>query len=178
MVNGVNHISTFAKIFGGGTYSELIWALVVVVGLQVVLTFSRWGLYTVSIGSNKLGAAEAGVRVRLLDVRNFILCALTAGFVGVLEAVRSSTITPGTSGANEILFLAIAAAVIGGTLLAGGSGTVVGALIGALFLGILKDGLTLQGVNADYLLFYLGSRDHRGDDRERVRSRVRRGHSG
>ena len=58
----VNHISTFAKIFGGGTYSELIWALVIVVVLQVVLTFTRWGLYTVSIGSNKLGAAEAGVR--------------------------------------------------------------------------------------------------------------------
>ena len=46
--------------------------------------------------------------------------------------------------------------LIGGTLLTGGSGTVVGALIGALFLGILKDGLILQGVNANYLLFYSG----------------------
>ena len=46
--------------------------------------------------------------------------------------------------------------MIGGTLLTGGSGTVVGALIGALFLGILKDGLILQGVNANYLLFYTG----------------------
>ena len=178
VVNGVNHISTFAKIFGGGTYSELIWALVIVVLLQVVLTFTRWGLYTVSIGSNKLGAAEAGVRVRLLTVRNFILCALTAGFVGILEAVRSSTITPGTSGANEILFLAIAAAVIGGTLLAGGSGTVVGALIGALFLGILKDGLTLQGVNADYLLFYSGLAIIVAMTANVFVQRVRRGHSG
>ncbi len=178
VVNGVNHISTFAKIFGGGTYSELIWALVIVVALQVVLTFSRWGLYTVSIGSNKLGAAEAGVRVRLLTIRNFILCALTAGFVGILEAVRSSTITPGTAGANEILFLAIAAAVIGGTLLAGGSGTVVGALIGALFLGILKDGLTLQGVNADYLLFYLGLAIIVAMTANVYVQRCRRGHSG
>ena len=56
----VNHIGTFAKIFGGGVYSELIWAVVIVVLLQVVLTFTRWGLYTVAIGSNKLGAAEAG----------------------------------------------------------------------------------------------------------------------
>jgi simple sugar transport system permease protein len=178
VVNGVNHISTFAKIFGGGTYSELIWALVIVVLLQVVLTFTRWGLYTVSIGSNKLGAAEAGVRVRLLTIRNFILCALTAGFVGILEAVRSSTITPGTSAANEILFLAIAAAVIGGTLLAGGSGTVVGALIGALFLGILKDGLTLQGVNADYLLFYLGLAIIVAMTANVFVQRARRGHSG
>jgi simple sugar transport system permease protein len=148
--------NTFAKVFGGGTYSELIWAIAIVAVLQVVLTFSRWGIYTVSIGSNKLGAAEAGVRVRLVTIRNFVLCSLTAGLVGVLETVRSESITPDPAGANEILFFAIAAGVIGGTLLTGGSGTVVGALIGALFLGILKEGLILQGVNANYLLFYLG----------------------
>ena len=54
------------------------------------------------------------------------------------------------------MFRAVSAAVIGGTLLAGGEGTAVGALFGALFLGILRDGLTLQGVNADYLDFILG----------------------
>ncbi len=149
-------IGTFAKIFGAGTYSELIWAVAIVVVLQVVLTFTRWGLYTVSIGSNKLGAAEAGVRVRLVTTRNFVLCSLTAGLVGILEAVRAESTTPDPAGANEILFLAVASGVIGGTLLTGGSGTVVGALIGALFLGILKQGLILQGVNANYLLFYLG----------------------
>jgi simple sugar transport system permease protein len=152
----VNHIGTFAKIFGGGIYSELIWAVVIVAVLQVMLTFTRWGLYTVAIGSNKLGAAEAGVKVRLVMIRNFVLCSLTGGLVGVFEAVRATSVQPDPAGANEILFLAIAAAVIGGTLLAGGSGTVVGALIGALFLGILKDGLVLQGVNANYLLFYTG----------------------
>jgi simple sugar transport system permease protein len=152
----VNHIGTFAKIFGAGTYSELIWALAIVVILQIVLTFTRWGLYTVAIGSNKLGAAEAGVGVGLVTIRNFVLCALTAALVGIFEAVRSTSVQPDPAGANEILFLAIAAAVIGGTLLTGGSGTVVGALIGALFLGILKNGLILQGVNANYLLFYTG----------------------
>ncbi|MBA3808332.1 MAG: ABC transporter permease [Solirubrobacterales bacterium] len=152
----VNHIGTFAKIFGGGVYSELIWAIVIVLALQVVLTFTRWGLYTVAIGSNKIGAAEAGVKVKLVTIRNFVLCALTAGLVGIFEAVRSQTIQPDPSGPNEILLLAIAGAVIGGTLLSGGSGTVVGALIGALFLGILKDGLILQGVQANYLLFYTG----------------------
>ena len=64
------------------------------------------------------------------------------GSSGVLEAVRVATATPDPSGSNDILFQAISAAVIGGTLLKGGAGTVVGALIGALFLGILRDGLT------------------------------------
>jgi simple sugar transport system permease protein len=173
----VNHISTFAKVFGGGIYSELIWALVIVVVLQVVLTFTRWGLYTVAIGSNKLGAAEAGVKVRLVIIRNFILCSLTAGLVGIFEAVRATSVQPDPAGANEILFLAIAAAVIGGTLLAGGSGTVVGALIGALFLGILKDGLVLQGVNANYLLFYTGLAIVLAASVSVFVARTRRGHS-
>jgi simple sugar transport system permease protein len=152
----VNHIGTFAKIFGGGVYSELIWAAAIVAVLQVVLTFTRWGLYTVAIGSNKLGAAEAGVKVKLVTVRSFVLCALTAGLVGIFEAVRSQTIQPDPAGPNELLLYAIAGAVIGGTLLSGGSGTVVGAFIGALFLGVLQDGLILQGVNANYKLFYSG----------------------
>jgi simple sugar transport system permease protein len=174
----VNHIGTFAKIFGGGVYSELIWAVAIVVILQTVLTFTRWGLYTVAIGSNKLGAGEAGVKVKLVTIRNFILCALTAGLVGVFEAIRSATIQPDPSGPNELLLYAIAAAVIGGTLLSGGSGTVVGAFIGALFLGILKDGLILQGVNANYLLFYSGLAIVIAMTANVFVGRARRGHTG
>jgi simple sugar transport system permease protein len=174
----INHIGTFAKIFGGGVYSELIWAVAIVALLQVALTFTRWGLYTVSIGSNKLGAAEAGVKVKFVTVRNFVLCALTAGLVGIFEAVRSQTIQPDPSGPNELLLYAIAGAVIGGTLLSGGSGTVVGALIGALFLGILKDGLILQGVNANYLLFYSGLAIIIAMTANVFVGRARRGHTG
>jgi simple sugar transport system permease protein len=149
-------INTFAQIFGAGTYSELIWALGIVVVLQVVLSFSRWGIYTVAVGGNRLASAEAGISVRRNIMRNFALCALLAGLVGILEAVRTTTATPDPSASNQILLQAISAAVIGGTLLQGGSGTVVGALIGALFLGILYDGLILKGVNANYEDLYLG----------------------
>src|SRR4051794_37997199 len=152
----VNEIGTFAKIFGGGTYSELIWALVIVVFVQVLLTRTRWGMYTIAVGGNKHGAAEAGINVRVAVIRNFVVCSVFAGFVGVLEAVRASSVTPDTAGASETMFRAVSAAVIGGTLLAGGEGTAIGALIGALFLGVLRDGLTLEGVNADYLDFILG----------------------
>lgn len=172
-----HHVGTFAKIFGAGIYSELIWAVVIVALLQVVLTFTRWGLHTVAIGSNKIGAAEAGVKVKLVTIRNFVLCALTAGLVGMFEAVRSQTIQPDPSGPNRILLFAIAAAVIGGTVLAGGSGTVVGALIGALFLGILEDGLILRGVNANYLLFYTGLAIVVAMTANVYVARVRRGHS-
>jgi simple sugar transport system permease protein len=147
---------TFAQIFGGGTYSELIWAIGIVLILQIVLSFTRWGIYTVAVGGNRLGAAEAGIRTKRVLTGNFVMCALFAGFVGILEAVRASTSTPDPSGSNAILFQAISAAVIGGTLLQGGSGTVIGAFIGAIFLGVLQDGLNIKGVSANYFLFYLG----------------------
>jgi simple sugar transport system permease protein len=152
----ISGTTTFSKIFGAGTYAELLWAVGIVIVLQLVLSFTRWGIYTVSVGGNRVGSAEAGVNVKLVLIRNFMMCAMLAGFVGILETVRSSTITPDPSGSNVYLFQGISAAVIGGTLLQGGSGTVVGAFIGALFLGILNDGLTLKGVNANYQYLYLG----------------------
>jgi simple sugar transport system permease protein len=152
----VNEIGTFAKIFGGGIYSELIWALVIVLGVQLLLNRTRWGMYTIAVGGNRLGAAEAGINVRLTVIRNFVLCSVFAGLVGVMEAVRAQSVTPDTAGASETMFRAVSAAVIGGTLLLGGEGTAIGALFGALFLGILRDGLTLEGISADYLDFILG----------------------
>jgi simple sugar transport system permease protein len=152
----VNEIGIFAKIFGGGTYSQLIWALAIIAVVQILLTRTRWGMYTIAVGGNKLAAAEAGINVRVAVIRNFVLCSLFAGLVGIFEAVRSSSVTPDTAGASETMFRAVSAAVIGGTLLAGGEGTAIGALFGALFLGILRDGLTLEGINADYLDFILG----------------------
>jgi simple sugar transport system permease protein len=152
----VNETGTFADIFGAGTYSELIWALIIVLGVQILLNRTRWGMYTIAVGGNKHGAAEAGINVRVTVIRNFIMCSVFAGFVGILEATRATSVTPDTAGAAETMFRAVSAAVIGGTLLAGGVGTAIGALFGALFLGVLRDGLTLEGVNADYLDFILG----------------------
>ncbi|MGP0047345.1 MAG: ABC transporter permease [Solirubrobacteraceae bacterium] len=149
-------VTSFAQVFGEGTYSELFWALGIVLVLQVLLSFTRWGVYTVAAGGNRLGAAEAGINVKLVLVRNFVLCAVLSGFVGILEAVRSSSASPDPSGSNAILFEAVSAVIIGGTLMTGGAGTVIGALIGALFLGILNDGLVIKGVNANYLDLYLG----------------------
>jgi simple sugar transport system permease protein len=152
----VVHVPTFAQVFGAGTYSELFWAIGIVIILQLALSFTRWGVYTVSTGGNRLGAREAGVNTRLVLVRNFVLCATTAGFAGILEAVRTSSMTPDPSGSNQFLLYAIAAVIIGGTLMTGGEGTIVGALIGALFIGILQDGLTLKSVPATYEYLYLG----------------------
>ncbi len=146
----------FAAVFGAWGYSEIIWAVGVVAIMHTVLRRTRWGLHTIASGANPLGAAEAGIRVNRLKIGNFMIAALLAGLTGILEGFRISSIDP-QAGGNGIMFLAVAAGVIGGTPLAGGSGTIVGGLIGAFVLGVLSDGFTLIGINAFTFNIILGA---------------------
>jgi simple sugar transport system permease protein len=147
---------TFAQIFGGWGYSEILWALLIVAVMHTVLRRTRWGLHTIAAGANPVGASEAGINVNRLKIGNFILTGALAGFTGILECLRISSIDPQAGGTN-IMFLAVAAGVIGGTPLAGGSGTIVGGLIGAVVLGVLSDGFTLIGINAFTFNIILGA---------------------
>lgn len=138
----------FVHVFGGWRWSQLTWAVAITVVLQVVLVGTRWGVNTVATGGNMLGASEAGIRVRSVKVRNFVVAALIAGLAGVIEGTHVSQSFDPNAGGNALMFTAVASAVIGGTALLGGSGTVAGAFLGALVLGILQNGLTLQGYSA------------------------------
>lgn len=146
----------FTMVMGGNYWAELAWAIAITIVLQFWLVKSRWGLHTIATGGNPIGAAEVGIRTRRIKVGNFILCSVLGGFAGILDAFRIGSIDP-LAGGTEIMFAAIASAVIGGTLLAGGVGTVAGAFFGALVLGILKNGFTLSGVSAYTFDMILGA---------------------
>ena len=128
----------------------------IVVVFHVVLTRTRWGLHTISVGGNIVGATEAGIRFRRIKIGNFMIASVLAAFAGIAEAFRVHTIDPNLGGGTQIPFLAISAAVIGGTALAGGSGTVVGAFLGALVLAELQDGFNLIGISANPYFLILG----------------------
>lgn len=146
----------FANIMGAASYAEIIWAFGIVGIMHGVLRQTRWGLHTIAAGGNLTGAAEAGIHVARIKIGNFVLTSVLGGFTGILEAFRISSTDP-LAGGQTIMFLAVAAGVIGGTPLAGGSGTIVGGLVGAIVLGVLKDGLSLQGVNAFAFDMVLGA---------------------
>jgi simple sugar transport system permease protein len=146
-----------AAIFGGANFSGLMWVIIIIIGMHLILNHTRWGVYTVATGGNPLGAAEAGVPTRRIKMRNFIVAAMLAGFAGVIEGIRVGSFDPGAGVAGTKVFLAVAAAVIGGTALAGGSGTIIGAFLGALVLAILQDGFNLQGVSAFTFSMVLGA---------------------
>ncbi|SNT60425.1 simple sugar transport system permease protein [Asanoa hainanensis] len=134
---------------GAGDWASLSWCLLVVVFFHLVLTRTRWGLHTISVGGNMLGATEAGIRVNRVKVGNFMLVSTLGAFAGLMEAFRINSIDPNIGGGTRITFTAIAAAVIGGTALAGGSGTVIGALLGMFVLAVLQNGFNLVGVSAN-----------------------------
>jgi simple sugar transport system permease protein len=142
-------------VFGRGPWTEFLWALLVIVVMQVVLSTTRFGVYTQATGGNPLGAAESGIRTNRIKVANFVITSTLAGFAGILQGTRVGSYDP-TNGGFNTMFFAVAAAVIGGTALLGGSGTVVGAFLGATLLGIVYDGFNLTGVNASAFPVVLG----------------------
>jgi simple sugar transport system permease protein len=144
----------FQDIFGSQPFeyvlylnSEFWWALGIVLVVQFILTWTRWGLHTIATGGNLIGAAESGVNVRMIKIGNFVLANVLAGFAGILDSTRITTIVPLQGGA-DIMFLAVAGAVIGGTSLFGGQGSVIGAFIGVAVLVILRTGFSIIGVSA------------------------------
>jgi simple sugar transport system permease protein len=140
---------------GGAPWAEIIWAILIVAVFQTVLTNTRWGLHTIAVGGNLLGASEAGVAVSRVKIGNFMIASTLGALTGILEAFRVGSIDP-LAGGTEVMFFAVASCVIGGTALAGGSGTIVGAFFGALVLGILHDGFNLIGISAFAFSLILG----------------------
>jgi len=142
--------------FGAGDWSEFIWATIFVAIFHIFLTRTRWGLYTVSVGGNLLGARESGIKVNRIKIGNFMLTSALAAVAGIQESFRIGTIDP-SAGQLTVVLVSLAGVVIGGTAMTGGSGTMIGLWLGLLALGILNDGFNLRGIASDKLQIILGA---------------------
>jgi ribose transport system permease protein len=112
--------------------------------MAVVLRKSVFGVHTTAIGSNEATALLCGVRVDRVKVGIYALCGMFAGLAGTLQFARLTVGDPTTALGKELDI--IAAVVIGGGSLAGGSGTILGSIIGAFLMSFLSNGCTLTGV--------------------------------
>ena len=146
---------TFGKVFGIGAWATILWGLGVTALIWFLLKRTRFGVHTTATGGNLLGAAEAGIRVARVKVCCFMIIAFAAGFIGILDGIRIGSLNPGSEGLDVVL-TPIVAAVIGGTALTGGRATVLGTIVGAIFLGILEDGLNIIGVSANWFFLFEG----------------------
>jgi rhamnose transport system permease protein len=127
-----------------------VWiALIVVVISGVVLRQTRFGRQVYAVGSNPDAAAVAGLRSGLVVFAVFSLCGLLAGIAGVLWGIEFGTIN--ATAANGAVLQVIAAVVVGGVAIFGGSGSVVGAALGAVFLGFISNALILLNLSQFWL---------------------------
>jgi simple sugar transport system permease protein len=161
----------FNEIFGENLYSPtdslwswhgltaftpFLWTLLVVAAMALVLNRTTFGLHTIATGSNIVGAREIGVRIDRIKVYNFMIAGAFAAAAGVVNTVQFASADP-LAGGPFLTLQAIAAAVIGGTSLLGGSGTAIGSLLGAFVVATLNNGLVMIGAQATVSDIYLGT---------------------
>jgi D-xylose transport system permease protein len=123
--------------------------VLIAIGVGVVMTFvatrTRFGRYVYAIGGNPEAAALAGINTRWVIVKVFMLMGFLAALSGAISIARLNAATNSEGTLAELLV--IAAAVIGGTSLAGGAGTIAGAMLGAVLMQSLQSGMVLLGVD-------------------------------
>jgi erythritol transport system permease protein len=123
-----------------------IWLMSVIAAIAIfVATRMPFGRQVYAVGGNERAAVLAGVRVRRVKIRVYVISGFCAALVGVMIAAQLGAAHPATGETFELN--AIAAVVLGGTSLMGGRGSIVGTLIGAFVIGVLADGLVLLGVS-------------------------------
>lgn len=132
-----------------------VWAFV---GLAIVLSFvfrsTRYGFVVRAVGSNSRAAELAGIPTRKIRLQTLILQGGLAGISGMLTLGFFSSADPNLGTGFELQ--AIGAAIIGGTALSGGKGTVIGAMLGAFVIAVISSGVTHFGVSANYSVFVTG----------------------
>ena len=116
------------------------------IAMTILMTRTRFGRYVFAIGGNPEAAALAGINTRWMTVKIFALMGMLAGLSAVVASARLGSATNALGTLDELYV--IAAAVIGGTSLAGGVGTIYGAILGALVMQSLQTGMVLIGFDS------------------------------
>lgn len=142
-------------LFGAAFPISIVWWFVVAAISTWVLLRTQFGNWIFAAGGNAVAARMVGVPVTRVKILLFMNTALAGWLVAMIEVsnARSADVLRG----EQREFYAIIAAVIGGVLLTGGYGTVIGAVLGALIYGMVRQGVVFAGIDADWVMAVLGA---------------------
>lgn len=144
---------------GGGFVGEIPVPVIVVLALGLLafafMARTRWGRWIYATGGNPEAARRAGIPVARVLISAYALCGLAAGFAGLITAGRTNSGFPTAGNLAELD--AIAAVTIGGASLFGGRGNVLNAIVGALILATIRNGLNLLDVSSFWQLLVIGT---------------------
>ncbi|WP_312694984.1 ABC transporter permease [Caproiciproducens sp.] len=141
------------NLIGKGNTPIIIFIVIVILA-HILLSQTKFGRYVYATGGNEDAASASGVNVKSILMRVYILCGVLTGIAGVILAARTNSGQPAVGQGYELD--AIAAVVIGGTSMTGGSGTILGTLVGVLIIGTLNNGLNLMDVSSYYQMIVKG----------------------
>jgi ribose transport system permease protein len=148
----------FTYIFGGGNLGPIptlfVWTLIVMVFGQIAMVKTLFGRKVLATGGNVVAARLAGINTDKVKWVLFIIMGMIASLAGLLYTGRlhAARYTYG----GQDLFTIVAAVVIGGNSIYGGTGTIIGAVVGSLILGMVNNGLILFGFSVDQQVIFRG----------------------
>jgi ribose transport system permease protein len=131
-----------------GLYYVIIAMIIIVAAGQIILKYTRYGTNLYSVGASKKAATLSGINVAKTRFIAYVFTGFTAAIGAIFTTARLQSAT--TAIGVDFEFGPIAAAVVGGVALSGGSGDVVGTLIGALFMATLENGVRKLDMNTAY----------------------------
>ncbi|MGX2967053.1 ABC transporter permease [Ursidibacter sp. B-7004-1] len=140
-------------VFAGIPYPVIIMIFITVL-FTFALTKLKVGRYIYAIGSNEEAARLSGIKTNVIKIYAYVASGLLSGLTGVILASRLVTAQPNGGVSYELD--AIASAVVGGTSLMGGVGTIPGTLIGSFIIGVLRNGLNMNGVSSFVQMIVIG----------------------
>jgi simple sugar transport system permease protein len=140
---------------GGLIRMSFLWFAAVALLAAGLLSLTNFGNWIKSTGGFLEAASSLGIPVNTVKISCFVMSSMLAGFAGLIQVLRLGSPLPSIGEGLELQ--AVAAAVIGGTALTGGVGTVLGAIIGALLIRVIDNGLVLSQVDGNWFKFAIGS---------------------
>jgi ribose transport system permease protein len=149
-----HNVLTGFPLLPDGIYYPVLALIAVCIVFQRILSKTPFGRHVYAVGGNATAARLSGVNVTAVTIAVFTLSGMLAGFAGPIDAAYSASADPLAGTSFELD--AIAAAVIGGTSLAGGKGTITGTFVGALILTLLDNVLGLNAVSDNWQLVIKG----------------------
>ena len=139
---------------GAGFRTSIFWVIALTIIFSLIMNRTRYGNAVLATGGEPKAARALGINVNRTTVINFMLCAMLAGFAGVIQFSRFMSVD--ALRGKEYELQAIASAVIGGVLLTGGYGSIIGAVLGVLIIAMVKNGLILAGASPYWYRAFIG----------------------
>ena len=157
LVNSRSDLMVFLFAQDFGTFrSQLIWLIIVGILSWVFLHRHRMGNHIYAVGGNAAAAKAISINPIKVKLLSYAFFGALVGLASILIAVRTSSIQPGGTATADFTLFAIAAAVVGGTSLNGGKGSIIGMIVGAALIELIKNGLLLGHAPGFYITLFVG----------------------